>query len=226
MTNNNIDLSSLSDDQRMPAISAAYQVLEGNDTLIIKSSDDFFLLMCAFQQQFWGEYDWYPVQAGPDQWIGEIIKLEAIRKPDSVMRLMHTEHSHCDQLYADGETALGEDRIEVGEKSMRSFIAGMRRHFEMEEKVLFPAFEALTGMVGGPPEVMRMEHQQIRGVLDQLSEVLDAQQYDPVFSIGETLMILIQQHNMKEENMLYPMIDNHLGNQVDELLKQMQLLGI
>ena len=29
---------------------------------------------------------------------------------------------------------------------------------------------------------------------------------------AETLLIMMQQHNMKEENILYPMCDQHLGN--------------
>ncbi len=223
---NNLDLSTVSDNERLTTVSTAYQALEGNGSLIIISTDNFFPVMREFQEQFWGGYDWYPMLAGPEQWKGKIIKLEAIRQPDSTARMMRTEHAHCDQLYAEGETALGEDQIEVCEENMRAFIHGMRRHFEMEEDILFPAFEAATGMVGGPPEVMRMEHEQIRGVLDQLSEILDAQQHEQIFSIGETLMILIQQHNMKEENILYAMIDNHLGGQVDGLLKQMQLVGI
>jgi iron-sulfur cluster repair protein YtfE (RIC family) len=33
---------------------------------------------------------------------------------------------------------------------------------------------------------------------------------------------MMQQHNMKEENMLYPMCDQHLMDQIDALLPQLQ----
>ena len=41
----------------------------------------------------------------------------------------------------------------------------MLRHFEMEEAVLFPAFEEATGMTQGPTMVMHAEHVQMKGVL-------------------------------------------------------------
>ena len=69
---------------------------------------------------------------------------------------------------------------------------------------------------------MRSEHNQIRSVLEQLSACLDKKEYDTVPVIGETLLILIQQHNLKEENMLYPMSDQHLGHQQQFLIEKMQ----
>ncbi|TRZ68118.1 MAG: hemerythrin domain-containing protein, partial [Rhodocyclaceae bacterium] len=35
--------------------------------------------------------------------------------------------------------------------------------------------------------------------------------------VAETLLILMQQHNMKEENILYPMCDQALAAQVEQL---------
>ena len=144
----------------------------------------------------------------------------------SITGVMSNEHSVCDQLFEDGEIALTEGRNEAGVKLIRSFISRINHHFEVEEQILFPAFEGVTGMVAGPTSVMRAEHQQIRGLLDQLSEELDAENYEQVFAIGETLNILIQQHNMKEENMLYPMSDAQLGEARDELLKKIQPIDV
>ena len=39
---------------------------------------------------------------------------------------------------------------------------------------------------------------------------------------AETLLIMTQQHNMKEENILYPMCDQHLIYQLDELVPQLK----
>ncbi|MDC0358952.1 hemerythrin domain-containing protein, partial [Oligoflexia bacterium] len=87
----------------------------------------------------------------------------------------------------------------------------MRRHFAMEEEVLFPAFENASGMSqGGPTFVMRMEHDQMRGVLDQMGTLMAAGNFEDVKDQGDTLLMLIQQHNIKEEGMLYPMCDEHL----------------
>ena len=48
-----------------------------------------------------------------------------------------------------------------------------RRHFDAEEAILFPAFEAHTGMSMGPTRVMRNEHDQMRELLDAAKKALD-----------------------------------------------------
>lgn len=110
------------------------------------------------------------------------------------------DHRACDELWAEVEASSA--RPEAFAQALRAFDARMRRHFAWEEDLLFPAIEKATGMHGmGPTEIMRQEHRQMKGLLDQMAgaepqEVLDQ---------GDTLMMLIQQHNSKEEMMLYPM---------------------
>ena len=38
--------------------------------------------------------------------------------------------------------------------------------------------------------------------------------------MSDTLLIMIQQHNMKEENVLYPMCDQHLTDDASSLLER------
>jgi DUF438 domain-containing protein len=66
-------------------------------------------------------------------------------------------------------------------------------------------------MTSGPTEVMRGEHRQMRDLLGQMSSGLADRDGDTFSGAAETLLILMQQHNMKEENILYPMCDNALG---------------
>ena len=49
---------------------------------------------------------------------------------------------------------------------------------------------------------------------------------EPVFENVETLLILIQKHNMKEESILYPMADQHQAAQEDELLGRMEAVPV
>ena len=58
---------------------------------------------------------------------------------------------------------------------------------------------------------MRMEHQQMRGLLAQIEDAIERQDTDTVLEGWETLMILMQQHNLKEGCILYPIADQHLG---------------
>jgi iron-sulfur cluster repair protein YtfE (RIC family) len=71
---------------------------------------------------------------------------------------------------------------------------------------------------------MRAEHVQMNGVLAQIQESLEIDDPDTTLGAGETLLMLIQQHNMKEEGMLYPMVDQQLTAQVPDLIKKMDAI--
>jgi hemerythrin-like domain-containing protein len=88
----------------------------------------------------------------------------------------------------------------------------------MEEEVLFPAFEEETGMAGGPTRMMRAEHREFRSLLRRLEDALAQEDADAWLGNAETLRILSQQHDMKEEGVLYPMMDRALAARQDELL--------
>ena len=51
---------------------------------------------------------------------------------------------------------------------------------------------------------------------------LAAGNQDDYLGIAETLLIMMQQHNMKEENVLYPMCDQHLPGEMPELLARLE----
>ena len=77
----------------------------------------------------------------------------------------------------------------------------------MEESVLLPTFEDIRGMRQGPTKVIRMEHQQIKNLQTSMSNTVTRMDQDQILEIGETLLIQMQQHNMKEEGILYSMVD-------------------
>jgi hemerythrin-like domain-containing protein len=97
----------------------------------------------------------------------------------------------------------------------------MQAHFQAEEEVLFPAFEAATGMRAGPTQMMRYEHEQMRSLLEQWVTGCAAQDEEGCAGVAETLLMLMQQHNMKEENILYPMCDQALDAQAERIGTEM-----
>jgi hemerythrin-like domain-containing protein len=119
-------------------------------------------------------------------------------------------HKHCDELFASAEEACADGNWDAGGKAFALLLDQIETHFTSEEDILFPAFESATGMTSGPTEVMRGEHRQMRDLLAQMQGALAARDGDTFGGAAETLLILMQQHNMKEENILYPMCDNAL----------------
>jgi hemerythrin-like domain-containing protein len=74
----------------------------------------------------------------------------------------------------------------------------------------------------GPTQVMRMEHIQIRSLMDDALDTLNQGNAEDYLGLADTLVIMMQQHNMKEENILYPMCDQHLAGETPELLARLE----
>ena len=116
------------------------------------------------------------------------------------------------------------DSLANAKELCEEFKNDMERHFQMEERVMFLEFENKTGMTQGPTAMMRQEHTQMRTLMKQMLEAIDADNKDRFFGLSETLMILLQQHNMKEEQMLYPMAQQHLAAESDRIIDMMKSL--
>ena len=136
----------------------------------------------------------------------------------SIEAFMGQDHRACDDRFARAEAAAGAGDWGTAGAEFDAFRAALERHFAMEEGVLFAAFEDRTGMTGGPTMAMRAEHDQMRELLATLADAVAAGDADEYLGQSETLNVLMQQHNLKEEQVLYRMMDEHLGADADALL--------
>lgn len=140
---------------------------------------------------------------------------------------MKNEHRECDTLFAGAEEAVALNEWEVAKQRFLDFSNETLKHFKKEEEELFPAFEAQTGSSEGPTNVMRFEHEQVRGLISKMTEALESEDRDTYLSLAESIMILLQQHNMKEEQMLYAMCDRVLPLAIkQETLTKMDALQL
>ncbi len=139
----------------------------------------------------------------------------------SIPEYMTAKHRECDDVFSEAETAVAQNNWQLALEKWQCFAQELIKHFDQEEGTLFPKFEQATGMTSGPTQVMRMEHQQMRALVQDLDNALAAKEKDEYLGLSETLMVMMQQHNMKEEMMLYPMMAQHLseGEQLIEQFK-------
>ena len=143
---------------------------------------------------------------------------------DTISSFLTQDHRDCDDMFAKLENTVNSENWDEVQKVFEQFSSDMVHHFDMEEKVMFPTFEARTGMQGGPTQVMRMEHQQMLQVMEQMKLDVEKKDKNHFFGLSETLMMLMQQHNMKEEQMLYRMADAHLGDDSPLVVSEMKEL--
>lgn len=122
------------------------------------------------------------------------------------------DHDRLDRLFREFQEFKRTDYAKARE-SFVAFKFGLQRHITWEENFLFPAFEDKTNMRdAGPTVVMRMEHREIAEHLEAIHQkVKDS---NPNSDAEEKkLLDVLQSHNGKEENILYPTMDRMLNDQ-------------
>jgi hemerythrin-like domain-containing protein len=143
----------------------------------------------------------------------------------TITQTLSQDHSRCDKLFAQAEETVAKTQWERAATDFADFRAAMERHFTMEEHVLFPSVEERTGQTAGPTQVMQMEHQYMRQVFASLQECITQQDSEQYLGLSETLLMLMRQHNAKEEQILYPMSDQVLNQDVPSVIEQMHQQG-
>jgi iron-sulfur cluster repair protein YtfE (RIC family) len=123
----------------------------------------------------------------------------------SIPEFMTRKHRECDECFIAAENAVTDNNWVLAKQDFGTFSAELELHLQAEENIIFPEFENATGITEGPTQVMRGEHQQMRALVADLLQAIVDENKTAYFGLSETLMVLMQQHNMKEEMMLYPM---------------------
>ncbi|MBF0612500.1 MAG: hemerythrin domain-containing protein [Magnetococcales bacterium] len=159
---------------------------------------------------------------GPPVWKLALHRIDPKTTTRNIREFMGNDHRRCDELFAGMENAANAGDITLAHTYFAAFQVGMEYHFNMEEKGFFPTFERITGMRQGPTTVMRMEHEQMRGILKQMAQTFESKDLKALTRTLSTMLMVMQQHNIKEEQMLYPMGDMHIGGEADDMLHKMQ----
>ncbi len=144
----------------------------------------------------------------------------------TIKDFMTNKHRECDHLLTQAEDFLDNGEFD---ESLAKYIAFKNEtilHFDIEEEYLFPMLEEKSGMGSmGPTNVMRMEHAQAKSLFEKMDEAYNAKDKERAFALGESMNILLQQHNLKEEQMLYTMMNSALAENAQEILEKLQNYG-
>jgi len=142
----------------------------------------------------------------------------------TILEFMSEDHDRLDnkiKMYSTEKLV----NVERAEGIFILFKSELERHIIWEEDILFPIFESKTGIKdGGPTSVMKMEHIQIKNHLQEIKRKLHAKNIQDPCKEEVALFKVLESHNQKEENILYPEIDNLTSEQEKELMiKQMSV---
>ena len=222
--NRMMDLTSQPEEKRFEKVLLALEGIRSEEELGVKSDEDLFPLLKRLQNESAGNIVWFPMKTNNDVWTATILKTDdnpSLHK--SLAAFLTYDHTRCDHFYAELEASLHEENIEMSEELLRLFSRSLNRHQDIEEKVFFPDFEEESKIIIDTTDVLRKEHGQMRNILIKMHSALEDKDRKAVLDFGEELVCLIRQHNSKEENVLYPMMDSHLGSEASTLIKKTQL---
>jgi uncharacterized protein (DUF2249 family) len=218
-----LDLTTVASSTSEELVSAFDALPLGGTLRVIATLPPRKLLPCLIGAR-WGKFDWALVRERDGRWEGRLQKRRAPMS-ESLSAFLEADHRRCDSLYGEVEAAARAGDAALTQALAEDFAFAMRHHFTMEEEGFFQEFDTRNGMIGGgPTSIMRDEHEQMRGLLDRLVQAAGAGELDEVVSAGETLLILMEQHNLKEEQMLYPMADETFAGVTEELIKRMMMM--
>jgi iron-sulfur cluster repair protein YtfE (RIC family) len=128
---------------------------------------------------------------------------------ESVLQTFSDDHEQLRETLERAIDACRSCALHDARASFYRFEDQLRRHVRTEDDVLFPAFEAHTGLRNtGPTAVMRREHREIERRLDRISDALDGK---PDLTLIErelvALQALLADHDRREERVIYPACD-------------------
>ncbi|MCC6848660.1 MAG: DUF2249 domain-containing protein [Deltaproteobacteria bacterium] len=219
-----LDIRTLPPPRRHPEIFGFFDALKPDEAFVLVNDHYPKPLLHQFEVERPGRFEWSVLEAGPTRFRIEI-RRRAAEGARNVTGYLQEDHERLDAIVPEVQALVRAGSLPEAGARFAEFTCGLGRHIEVEEQVLFPTFEELTGMSGGGPTfVMRDEHVEIRRLMDATTGALRAGDAAKAEESLQRLTETLATHNMKEERMLYPMTDQALRDDQarDDLVKRLR----
>lgn len=126
--------------------------------------------------------------------------------PETAGQVLEDDHHRIDERFADFARSLAGATPDTA--AFTEAADALRHHIFVEETLHFPPLRD-AGLLA-PVLVMLREHGEIWDLLDSLSDALAASDIPTARATWPHLAQVLEQHNMKEERILYPAGDQSL----------------
>jgi hemerythrin-like domain-containing protein len=143
----------------------------------------------------------------------------------SVLELMDV-HAGLDETFAVHRDHVVGLEFAKALEVLESFERDLRAHMDIEERFVLPLYSARVGKVtGGDPEFFTLEHRNILRNLETAKDALRRLAADPGAGRRQAhefldqewmLRHLIEHHDLRERNTLYPLLDQALSAEEGE----------
>lgn len=198
--------------------------LEPGSGLVLIAPHDPDELLRKLVDDFPMRFEFAPLQSGPTEWRVNV-RRRPEESPRNVFSYLAWDHDRLDAILESARAGVESELWEDARGRIAEFREGLFRHIAIEENVLFPVFEDATGIrEEGPTSVMRHEHADIKEAVEGMAASIDEQSTDGFERCHANLLGVLVEHNMKEENILYPATDRAVDDVARNRLVEALLL--
>lgn len=120
------------------------------------------------------------------------------------------DHRRLEHALEDSVAHVRTGHWQAAAETLGIFRRGIERHMEIEEEVLFPAVED-DGVETPLTAILRKGHRDLRVFFDELSDALESHDVEEYERIAASIRALLERHDQKEEEELYPAAHERLG---------------
>ncbi len=118
--------------------------------------------------------------------------------------------------------AVESGKLELARSTFAKVAADLAAHISIEERILFPLYEARAWREARATSVMRHEHRRILDIVETIREALASEDVGRFRDGWARLETILPNHHFKEEHVLYAAIDSVLTEaERDEVVRQL-----
>jgi len=164
------------------------------------------LIMESVSHQLRHEIHWEIVDAGPPVWRVQVRHRDDV-PAKSLVDVLERDHLRLDRLFGDALHATNAGDLERAARRLQAFGTGLRRHLQVENEVLAPAFVGPRDAQGNDPtSIMLNEHTELLAQIEMLEAYFKdglpaAEDVAPLFAL---LSGQLAKHEAREELNLFP----------------------
>jgi hemerythrin-like domain-containing protein len=207
-----VDVSGLARRYQNAELLSAFDSLGVGESLFLVGSQGLQACLRELRSRRRGLFEWCPL--GPEGSAGrvEITRRSAIA--GDFRRLgeaLAWDHARLQGLAAQVVEALKARRVDAVRCLYHGFAYSLKRHILVEEELLFPLFEAKTGLPQARATAsFEAEHAEITRLLEGLGQDLDRVGPEAA-TVGKSLLRMLDDHSAKEESTVYQALDRVLS---------------
>lgn len=198
-------------EQRLQEILAHLAALQPGDNLLLIAPHETTKLLRKLLVELPNRLNWAPLELGPDSWRWHFAGRDPVI-PRTVSEYLCWDHRRLESILADMMGLARAHEWMDARSRMSEYAVGLRHHADIEDWILFPAYDDATGnLPNSPTALMLTEHRDVRFGIDALERAIKTEDLDATEDALGVLLDVTEQHHAKEEEILFPGMDETLA---------------